>query len=201
MPKPTQNNIALYLQPTRYTDYADREVKACAEKLFAGCRTDARKAEKAFLFVRDAISHSWDIQSRHITVTASQVLRDKEGICYAKSNLLAALLRSAGIPAGFSYQRLTIGDTPDNGMCIHALTGLYLREEDAWIRVDARGNKPGIDAQFSLAGDKLAFPIRPAYGEIDYQDIHPDPHPATMRALESNSDCLWMYLHGLPERI
>ncbi|MFR8010211.1 MAG: transglutaminase domain-containing protein [Clostridia bacterium] len=49
-------------------------------------------------FVRDQIKHSWDIQDQRVTIRASDVLREKVGICYAKSNLLAALLRANHIP-------------------------------------------------------------------------------------------------------
>jgi transglutaminase-like putative cysteine protease len=71
--------------------------------------------KKAYEFVRDEVSHSWDIQSRIITKTASEALKEKEGICYSKCNLLAALLRAEGIPTGFCYQRLIFGDTIDTG--------------------------------------------------------------------------------------
>ena len=57
-------------------------------ELFQNCETELEKAKVAFEFVRDEISHSWDIQSTRITRKASEVLMFKEGICYAKSNLL-----------------------------------------------------------------------------------------------------------------
>ena len=68
------------------------------------------------------------------------------GICWAKSNLFAALLRANNIPAGICYQRLTLGDTPDTGYCIHALNAVYIKSINKWIRLDARGNKNGINA-------------------------------------------------------
>lgn len=71
--------------------------------------------------MRDEISHSLDAQDRRGTVTASDALRKKTGICWAKANLLADLLRACGIPAGIGYQRLRLGDTPESGYCIHAL--------------------------------------------------------------------------------
>ncbi|MBT2393298.1 hypothetical protein J7E87_28690 [Streptomyces sp. ISL-1] len=39
---------------------------------------------------------------------------------------------------------------------------------DRWIRLDARGNKEGVDARFSLDGEHLAWPVDPSQGEIDY---------------------------------
>lgn len=46
------------------------------------------------------IKHSWDVQDKRVTKTAAEVLEQGVGICWAKSNLLAALLRANGIPAG-----------------------------------------------------------------------------------------------------
>jgi len=139
-----------------------------------------------------------DIQSSRITCKASEALYFKEGICYAKSNLLCAILRSKGIPTGFCYQRLTIGDTPDTGYCLHALNAVFLKSQEKWIRLDARGNKVGVNAEFSLNDEKLAFTIREEYNEMDYSKIYKQPNPKTINTLKQSTDCINMYLHGLP---
>lgn len=157
--------------------------------------------KKAYEFVRDEVSHSWDIQSKIITKTASEALKEKEGICYSKCNLLAALLRAEGIPAGFCYQRLILGDTIDTGYYIHALNAVYIKSEDRWIRLDARGNKEGVQADFSLKKEKLAFPANYIRGEIDYPVIYTKPHKKTMDVLSQYEDCLDMYLHYLPTEL
>ena len=72
-------------------------------------------------------------------------------------NLLAALLRSQQIPTGFCYQRLMLFDTPEKGYCIHALNAVYFTSLNKWVRLDARGNKEGIDAQFSMDKEFLSF--------------------------------------------
>ena len=118
-----RNHIEDYLKDSRYVDFRADNIQKEAGRLFDGCGDECAKIKAAFEFVRDDVAHSWDIQSERITRTASEVLRYREGICYAKSMLLAALLRSAGIPTGFCYQRLTLGDTPDTGYCVHALNG------------------------------------------------------------------------------
>lgn len=74
-----------------------------------------------------------------------------------KSQFLAALLRANGIPSGFSYQHLILGLTPDTGYCIHALNTAYLDSLGKWLRLDARGNKKNVHAEFSLDEEKLAF--------------------------------------------
>jgi hypothetical protein len=101
-----------------------------------------------------------------------------------------------GIPAGICYQKLTRGATPDTGFCIHSLNTVYLDSKNRWVRVDARGNSPSIHAQFSLEEEKLAFPVREEYGEIDYRINHPEPHPKIIDTLESNDDCQIMYGTG-----
>ena len=92
-----------------------------------------------FLYVRDEVSHSWDIQGHRVTRSATDALTFKEGICYPKSHLVAALLRNQGIPTALCYQRLTLFDDDHGGHALHALNAVYL--EGAWHRIDARGNK------------------------------------------------------------
>lgn len=190
-----------YLKADKYVDFFDPGVKEKAERLFRdhGCETE--KIQAAFEFVRDEISHSWDIQSTRITRTASEVLLYGEGICYAKSLLLAALLRSAGIPTGFCYQRLTLGPTPDTGYAIHALNAVYSSQIERWIRLDARGSIAEVKRQFSIEEDMLEFPARPEHGEVDYPIIYCDPHPVTIKTLEEWTNCLEMYRHGLPSEL
>ena len=157
--------------------------------------------KRTYHFVRDEIKHSWDIQDRRVTARASDVLQEKVGICWAKANLLAALLRANQIPAGICYQRLTLEDTPESGYCIHALNAVYLSSLKSWIRLDARGNKEGIQAEMSLDQEQLAFAVRPELGEIDYQEVYAEPLPVTMDILEKSTDALYMYQHLLPQAL
>lgn len=169
--------------------------------MFSEDQTDIEKVRVAFEFVRDEVSHSWDIQSNRITCKASDVLEHREGICYAKSHLLAALLRSQKIPTGFCYQRLMMFDTPEKGYCIHALNAVYIAELGKWIRLDARGNKPGVNAQFSLNQEQLAFPVNEQLHEIDYPTIYAKPHEKTIAALTNNMKVLDMYKFHLPTEL
>lgn len=155
-------------------------------------------ARNVFHFVRDEVAHSWDIQGHRVTCAATEVLRYREGICYAKSHLAAALLRAAGIPSGICYQRLTLLEDDSAGYAVHALNTVYLEPLRRWVRFDARGNKPGVDAQFSVDRERLAFPIRAQYDEIDYLHNHARPHPAIIATLRGNDDALEMYRRGLP---
>lgn len=98
--------LADYTMELKEVNFSHLLIKEKVQKLFCGSQTEVEKIDIAFRFVRDEVLHSWDIQSKRVTCDASDVLAAKEGICYAKSHLLAALLRSQDIPAGFCYQRL-----------------------------------------------------------------------------------------------
>ena len=52
------------------------------------------------------------------------------------------------------------------------------------MRLDARGNKEGVDAQFSLDEEKLAFPVRPGLGETDLPFIFPRPDLGVISVLK-----------------
>ncbi|NLZ93465.1 MAG: transglutaminase family protein [Firmicutes bacterium] len=177
-----------YLLELDVVDYSHPLIRNKVNDLFTDSFSEIEIIKIAFEYVRDSIAHSFDIQSSYVTCKASEVLNFGEGICYAKSNLLAAILRSKGIPVGFCYQFLTKGDTPDTGYCIHALNAVYIKTIECWIRLDARGNKPGVNAQFSIGEEQLAFPIRKIYGEKDYPIIYAKPNAHTINALRENTD-------------
>ncbi len=191
----------IYLRPTEWIDSDHPAVRARAAELLAADGADVETARAAFEFVRDEIPHSWDIQSRRVARRASEVLEYRTGICYAKSHLLAALLRASGLPSGLSYQKLTLGETPKTGYAVHALNTVFLPSIGRWIRLDARGNKPGVDAQFSLDEERLAFCVRPLFGERDFGGNFADPPLCITETLRRHDDCLLMYAHGLPTEL
>ncbi|EZP78761.1 transglutaminase [Parageobacillus genomosp. 1] len=198
---PESTNLMDYLEELDVVNFSHPLIQKKINELFHEGQSEIEKAKIAFEFVRDKISHSWDIQSTRVTCKASEVLKYKEGICYAKANLLAALLRSQGIPTGFCYQRLMIFDTPDKGYCLHALNGVFLTSINRWIRLDARGNKPGVQAEFSIDKEILAFPIQEEFDEKDFPIIYTQPNPKTISVLKEHTDALEMYKYYLPENL
>ena len=150
------------------------------------------RAEMAFEVARDEIAHNFDTQSDNITINAEDVLRSKEGICFAKSHLLASLLRGMGIPTGFCYQKVLRKGTVESGHALHGLNAIYL-PETGWFRLDPRGNKPGIDSQFTIEEEKLAYPIRPELGEIDYPLVLTEPLPSVIKAMQESTDCKQLF--------
>ena len=66
----------------------------------------------------------------------------------------------------------------------HGLNGVYIKEYNKWIRLDARGNKSGVNAQFSIESEQLAFPIRPEKGEEDGFIIYPNPDKEIVKGIK-----------------
>jgi len=172
-----------YLTSSEYIDWQHPEVSRQAAVLAQGCATDEEIARRCFEFVRDEIRHSWDYRQNPVACRASEVLQHGTGYCYAKSHLLAALLRANAIPAGLCYQRLTLdGDLPPYSL--HGLNAVYLKHH-GWYRIDARGNKPGVTAEFLPPVERLAFPIVHA-GEQDLPEIWAEPLAVVVQALTEN---------------
>ena len=99
-----------FLRATEIIDWNDPSVRSKALELTKGTSGDVGIAQRCFEWVRDEVLHSSDYKRNPVTCAASEVLAAGTGYCYAKSHLLAALLRANGIPAGFCYQRLSIDD-------------------------------------------------------------------------------------------
>ena len=190
--------VTRFLAEDPYVNFSHPLIQKKARELFSDVTSEVEKARAAYLFVRDEIPHSFDIRSDIITAKASDVLFHKTGICHAKANLLAALLRSQNIPAGFCFQHVTLADDESLGYCVHCFNAVFL--EDHWIKLDARGNTRGIDAQFSLETPKLAFRNRSGYDEYFWPGIFAAPHSPTMRMLEKASS-LQDIIDNIPETL
>ena len=165
-----------YFASSDVIDWKDPSVRKQAAELVADNTIDT--ARRCFEFVRDEIAHSVDISAQELSCSASEVLRLGHGYCYSKSHLLAALLRANGVACGFDYQRL---DDGDGHFMLHGFNTVYLPEY-GWYRIDARGNKPGVDAQFMPPLEKLAWP-NDAPGEIDYHVNLSEPLSSVVEAL------------------
>ncbi|HVB99329.1 MAG TPA: transglutaminase family protein [Candidatus Dormibacteraeota bacterium] len=186
----------LFLRATEIIDWNHPLVSAKASGLSRGLRQTDEIAGRCFEFVRDEIQHSGDFQRSPVTCRASQVLAEGTGWCYAKSHLLAALLRANGIPAGLCYQRLTNEGNIRAPRCLHGLNAVYL-PEFGWYRVDSRGNRAGINAQFTPPVEQLAFHAQVGE-EYDFPEILSDPLPVVVAALRAHHTWQEMY-ENLPD--
>ncbi len=174
-----------FLHASAVVDWQHPAVLARARTLRGVEDAPAAIARRCFEWVRDEIKHSGDFALSAVTCRASDVLLEGSGYCYAKSHLLAALLRANGVPAGLCYQRLALDGTGAR-FCLHGLNAVRLPSH-GWYRVDPRGNRAGIDAQFQPPVERLAFtPTMP--GEFEVPDVWPEPLAVVTDALQAHTD-------------
>lgn len=206
-----KDNLQQYVKADSLIDFTSSLVSSLAKKLELSQMDEISAAKKAYEYVRDNFPHTFDIDGIEVACSASDVIKLGHGICYAKAHLLAALLRYAGIPAGICYQRICLdtptvenfqelsgisGLSPGPGqqatpgemlqgkrLVLHAVNTVYLKSLNKWIRMDARGNTNGINAQFSLTHEQLAFSIHPHYDEEDSPVIYSATPPCVAHAL------------------
>ena len=82
-----------YLIETPSIDFMNFHIQEKAQELKYQSDDNLDYSKRSYLFVRDEIPHSWDIKTDVVSRTASEVLKNKTGICWTKTCLLAALLR------------------------------------------------------------------------------------------------------------
>lgn len=173
--KPESQNLDDYLVSDTVVDWKTPVVRQKALELTLPLADETDKARCLYEWVRDAIPHTNDAGLEIVTCTASEVLHYRTGVCFSKSHLLAALLRAVDIPAGFCYQVLRLDPPHNNELVLHGFNGIYLLTLRKWIRIDARGNTGGINAQFSVHEEQLAFSMEPSAGEFIYDTIFAAP--------------------------
>ncbi|AKB47320.1 hypothetical protein MSKOL_1543 [Methanosarcina sp. Kolksee] len=186
------DNLQDYLKKSEVIDFDNRLIVDKCLELQKGTGDEISLIKKVYEFVRDEIHHTGDIGEMSITCKASEVLEAGHGICCAKAHLFAAMLRYFGVPAGFCYQKLS-SSRDINIKFLHGLNAVYLKDLDKWIRLDARGNKPGRDAQFSIYEEKISKKVNKELGEEDSPVIFTEPNPTVIEILKTSKDMkeLW----------
>ena len=180
----TSFNSAPFLAPCDVIGWQDDAVREKSVSLISGAGTlDAISI--LFAWVRESVAHTGDAGRGKITLRASEVLRERTGLCYAKSHLLVALLRAARIPSGLCYQRLSL-DSRAGSFVLHGLVGVLMPDQ-RFLRIDPRGNRPGIDARFTPSRESLAFETT-SPGEADLPGVFARPVPAVVAALSGGHD-------------
>jgi transglutaminase-like putative cysteine protease len=197
---PESDDVSEYLVSDAIVDWQTPAVRQKALELTRSLPDEVAKARCLYEWVRDAISHSADAGLEIVTCTASEVLHHGTGICFAKSHLLTALLRAVTIPAGFCYQVLRQDPPVDNEPVLHGLNALYLSTLDRWIRADARGNTSGINAQFNIKKEQLAFAMDPVADEFIYETIFAAPVSSVVNRLKMYKTRSELYL-DLPQSL
>jgi transglutaminase-like putative cysteine protease len=129
-----------YLQKSVYCDFDHPVVSSLARDLAKDEQDPARATEATFKYIRDNIRFGFDL----VRVKASETLAKGYGVCYNKSLLLVALLRSNKIPSRMAYfpvnrefMRPAMGDACQTltETINHCFTQVLLNGE--WVATDA----------------------------------------------------------------
>ena len=120
------DNIDEYLKEDDVINFGNENIMQLANVLYQGTSDEVEYIKRAYEYVRDNISHSADINEDILTCSATEVLEARHGICFAKSHLLAALLRYKSIPTGFCYQKLILDDEIAPVLIYHGFNGVYV---------------------------------------------------------------------------
>jgi transglutaminase-like putative cysteine protease len=192
---PESDNIQDYLKKNDVIDYDQKLIVDKCRELKKGTEDEINLIKKIYEFVRDDIHHSGDIGEMTVTCKASEVLEYGHGICCAKAHLFAAMVRFFGTPAGFCYQKLCSGQEGVDRKVLHGLNAVYLKDLNRWIRLDVRGNKPGVDAQFSIYEEKIAWPVNRDLEEEDHHVIFKEPNPTVVEVLTKSNDRKELWMH------
>ncbi len=227
LPTPETDDLGRYLEDTITIDWQTPSVAECARRLLAEASSRPRaRIERLFGFVRDEIAHTFDLDEaalaaraattvagfppafvkRGIACRASEVLALGHGLCFAKSHLLAALLRFAGHPTGFCYVRLGDDERPGR-FVLHGFVACHLADESRFILLDPRGNRGrpggpgaiGSECRFSPPYS-LAFAPDPERGEALLPTIFKRPGKRIVDLLERVPD-LEILRRSLPDSL
>jgi transglutaminase-like putative cysteine protease len=137
----------------------NRVIRAKASEIVRPFELDFDRVKAIFEWVRDHIPHTKDIGEEVVTCSAIEAFAEGTGICFPKSHLVAAMMRSEGLPCGFCYQVFENPLTADSdSLALHGLNAVYLESTERWHRIDPRGNRGEIRGGFSIEHEILAFP-------------------------------------------
>ena len=123
------DSLAPYLRPNQYVNYSDSsEAVKKARELTADAADNLGKVEAVYNWVVTNLAYDYEkagtVQSGYLP-DVDKVLQEKKGICFDYASLMAAMLRSQGVPV-----KLVIGYTSTGEY--HAWINVW-SEESGWI--------------------------------------------------------------------
>jgi hypothetical protein len=140
-----------YLGPTPWCDSNHPSIRELAFELTRDAHTAREAAVALFYWVRDSIAYTMGDWNQR----ASETIARRVGTCSNKSNVMVALARAIGIPAGFhvqyvatpayfsgAYIPLVAGLTRD--VAIHVYPALFI--EGSWVRCDPTDDRALCDS-------------------------------------------------------
>ncbi len=120
-----------FLYPNQYANYnADTQAVALGKEICAGLTTDKEKAEAVFKYLSTNLAYHFiravSVEKGYLPDLDS-VLKEKMGICFDYSALMACMLRTQGVPT-----QVVIGFADQT---YHAWNKVLINGE--WVRMDA----------------------------------------------------------------
>jgi hypothetical protein len=95
-------NLESFLKETEFCDYSHPAITKIAEKYKEKYKDQKELAKALFYFVRDDTYYQVGFWNKK----ASETLAEEAGNCTNNANLLVALLRKVGIPAGYGVMKV-----------------------------------------------------------------------------------------------
>ena len=140
-----------FLSATKYCDVESPEIQKQTLRLISSA-DNINAAIRIFNWVRDDVKYAFD----YWNVKASETIQKMCGMCANKANLQIAMLRTAGIPAGYGVIRIkkealkTIANdeiyTKSSDITIHIFCCVFLNGQ--WVSADATVDKELFDAAY-----------------------------------------------------
>lgn len=184
--EPETNNFDEYLKENEYVDFSAPNIQKLCKELFTDKMTEREKLCSAFDYLRENVPHSFRVSTGHITTKASDTLKYKTGVCHAHSNLLCAVMRAEGIPAGLRFQRIVLCEEPERQYCIHCFNAVYIIGQ--WQMCDLSSTDKNAPQKIKAGDAVCAFENNDASNEYFYDGIYSEPDLPTMKMLENAKD-------------
>jgi dihydrofolate reductase len=198
---PINHTIDSYLSETEIFNFSNELVQQLVKTLKNDTKTEKEYIYECFTYVRNQIHHSADHLSKAVTAAASEVLEFGEGICYAKSHLLCALLRADNIPCGLSYQLLRLVESDiDSPLIVHGIIAYYHSEKNSWILLDPRGNKHNYNEKIDTEANYFEFDVNINLNEKTIPYIFSDPDSNVLNALQCHTNAISL-MENLPNTL
>lgn len=158
----TELDLQAFLAPTPMCDADHAAVRRMAAEITRRAGTQREAAVALFYWVRDNVTYTmgdWNWR-------ASETLALRHGTCSNKANLMVAMARALGIPAGFHVQYVSTPAYFSGGfiplvrrsvrdIAIHVYVTLFI--DGRWVKADPTDDKALSDAIEAIVPHAKAF--------------------------------------------